>query len=468
MMLRQYLASKFDPSANGPPRSHAPLAPLHSAYSSTHSRPALLLPPAALDCSYLSSGVSFADFSSKNFTSELWQAISELSPGVVSLNFTGNALTSLSSFTRLQPSAPSLLNLSLANNALDKLDQLEALSAYRDQLNELILTGNPLHPSSSSLTPSSSALDPLLYSHSVASLFPNLKLLDTQPLTPLISFDLPPMISTSTLPPILGSFFDSPKSAELVKAFVDKFFACLDSSSTERQKLVSVYTDDATFSLALPVHDAQQQQQQTTLINPVYSQLNRNALHLAKLSKQQIPSTSSSLLKTGPVSIVYALSQLPPTQHHIDSFVADVLLVPSTSQLFLTLRGTMLETDSATLRAFHRTFVLQAPGADARSKGWGVSVANDQLFLGASKMQALQAPASGLSHSSSLQSLSPVPTSLSPSPDAQVQQLVQQLSAQTGVDQTTALQVLQQSQGNAEVAFNTIQAILQQQTGQLG
>ena len=404
----------------------------------------------------MAGSLAFADFNSKNFTSELFQVIAETSPALISLNFTGNSLSSLASFTRLQPSAPSLINLSLANNQLDKIEQLEHLSAYRDQLNELILTGNPLHPAASS--PSSP--DPLLYNHLVSSLFPNLKLLDAQPLTPLISFDLPPIISTSALPPILGSFFDSPKSAELVKGFVDKFFACLDSSSTERQKLVSVYTDDAHFSLTLPTSDTQ-----TTLINPVYSSLNRNSLHLAKINPKQQATTSASLLKTGPVNIVYALSQLPPSQHQIDGFVADVLLVPSTSQLFVTVRGTMLETDSSTLRAFHRVFLLSAPGADARSKGWGVSVANDQLFLGASKMQALHTP---LSHSSSLPSLSPGPPPLSPSPDVQVQQVVQQLSAQTGVDQATALQVLQQSQGNAEAAFNTIQAILQQQQLQLG
>ena len=380
---------------------------------------------------------------------------------MVSLNLGANALSSLSSFSRLHSSTPALLNLSLASNHLDKIDGLEALSPFRDQLHELILTGNPLHPSS---PPSPSTLDPLLYSHLVSALFPNLRLLDAQPLTPLISFDLPPIISTSALPPIQPSYFDSPKNGELVKAFVDKFFACLDSSSTDRQKLVSVYTDDARLSLALPIADTQM-----ALTNPVYSAMNRNALHLARTNAKAQATNSAALLKTGPVSIVYALSQLPPSQHHVEGFVADVLLVPSSQQLFVTIRGTLLETDTSTLRAFHRVFLLSAPGADAVSKGWGVSVANDELFLGASKVQvqALQAP-TGLSHSSSLQSLGIPSQSLSPSPDAAVQALVVQLSVQTGVDQATALQVLQQSQGNAEQAYNTIQAILQQQPLQLG
>ena len=438
-----------------------------------HLAVAVLCLPSALDLSSIATSLPFTDFSSKAFTSELWTALHEVAPSVVSVNLSNNHLSSLSSFTRLHACAPALINLSLAHNALDKMEQLEHLSAFRDQLNELILTGNPLHPSSSSSSSASSAsqpastsaLDPLLYSHLVSSLFPNLKLLDNAALTQIISFDLPPIISTSALPPTLGSFFDQPKNMELVRAFVDKFFACLDSSSTERQKLVSVYTDDAHFSLALPMPDGAQ----TTLVSPVYSSLNRNALQLHKANGKQQATASASLLKTGPVTIVYALSQLPPSQHHIDGFVADVMLVPSAAALlFVTVRGTLLETDTRTLRAFHRVFLLTAPGADALSKGWAVSIVNDQLLLGASKIQQQQLPALGLSHSTSLQSLSPLPPALSPSPGVDLQSVVLQLSMQTGVDQATALQVLQQSQGNAEQAFLTIQSILQQQQLQLG
>ena len=412
----------------------------------------------------MSSALTFADWNSKSFSSELFSALSEVCPAVLSINLSLNALSSLSAFTRLFSSAPSLINLSLANNALDRIDQLDHLSAYRDRLNELILTGNPLHPASAAAAASSSALDPLLYNHLVSSLFPNLKLLDGAPLTPLIAFDLPPIISTSALPPILSSFFDSPKNAEIVKGFVEKFFAVLDSSATDRQKLVSVYSEAARLSLSLPLADGQ-----SGLVNAAYSSLNRNSLHLARSNPKQQAGLSSSLLKTGPVNIVYALSQLPPSQHHVDGFVADVMLLPaaapspSSSLLFVTIRGTLIETDSSTLRAFHRVFLLTAPTADAASKGWSVSVEHDQLFLGASKVQHQQQPQQQqLSHS---QSLSPLPLpSLSPSPGVDVQQLVLQLSMQTGVDQATALQVLQQSNGNAEQAFLTIQSVLQQQT----
>ena len=416
---------------------------------------------AALDLSSLSTHLQFTDFNSKTFINELCAGVQEICPGVVSLNLAHNKLTTLAILSsRLTSAAPSLINLSLAHNGLDRIEQLDLLAPYRDQLNELILTGNPLAPAAGST-------DALLYAHHVGSLFPNLKLLDGQPPTPLISFDLPPMISTSALPPVQGSYFDKAENAEVVRQFVEKFFGTLDGSSTDRQKLMYVYGETAMFSLTLPTLDSQQA---VTLVAPAYQALNRNSLQktggvAGGMGGVAKAATVSSMLKQGPVNIVHALVSMPQSQHHVDGFIADVLLLPSTGLLMVTIRGTVLEVDSSTLRAFHRVFLLSAPSADVRSKGWPVMIAHDQLFLGASRMQPMQQLGGS-------QSQSPLPgPSLSPSPQpggVDVQSVVMQLSMRTGVDQATAMQVLQQSNGNVEQAYATIQAVLQQQQLQLG
>ena len=411
----------------------------------------------ALDLSSLSSQLQFTDFNSKTFINELCAGVHEICPVVVSLNLAHNKLTTLAILSsRLTSAAPSLINLSLAHNGLDRVEQLDLLAPYRDQLNELILTGNPL-------APPAGTTDALLYSHHVSAHFPNLKLLDGQPPTPLIAFDLPPMISTSALPPVQGSYFDKAENAEVVRQFVEKFFGTLDGSSTDREKLMFVYGERAMFSLTLPTLDSQQA---ATLVAPAYQALNRNSLQKAgEVGGVQKAAAVSALLKQGPFNIVHALKTLPQSQHHVDSFIADVMLLPSTGLLMVTIRGSLLEVDSSTLRAFHRVFLLSAPNADLRSKGWPVMIAHDQLFLGASRMQ----PTQQLGGS---QSLSPLPgPSLSPSPQpggVDVQSVVMQLSMQTGVDQATAMQVLQQSNGNVEQAYATIQAVLQQQQLQLG
>ena len=232
----------------------------------------------------------------------------------------------------------------------------------------------------------------------------------------------------------------------------------------DRQKLMYVYGETAMFSLTLPTVDSPQSQ---TSVAPGYQALNRNGMQKGSGGPRGVQQAAAvgALLKQGPVNIVHALVSLPQSQHHVDGFIADVMLLPSSGLLMVTIRGTLLEVDSSTLRAFHRVFLLSAPSADVRSKGWPVMIAHDQLFLGASRMQPMQQQQLG-----GPLSLSPGP-SLSPSPQpggVDVQSVVMQLSMRTGVDQATAMQVLQQSNGNVEQAYATIQAVLQQQQLQLG
>jgi hypothetical protein len=65
------------------------------------------------------------------------------------------------------------------------------------KLNELVMSKNPIANESS-------------YRNEVQMRIASLKVLDTQPLQPLISFNLPEYVTSSDIPPIQGSYFDAP------------------------------------------------------------------------------------------------------------------------------------------------------------------------------------------------------------------------------------------------------------------
>lgn len=228
------------------------------------------------------------------------------------------------------------------------MDQLEHLSQFRDKLRELVLTSNPLcmafttAPGAAPQNPAQ--LDYAVYQQYVSSIFPALRLLDGQPMNPLIDFDLPVALSDSApteLPPLKESFFDSPQHQKMCFAFVSRYFELFDRDRQDRE-LISVYADQAVFSL--------QYQPEPKHSNIKYTDMNRNISTLggAKLRTAQ----EISLLKQGPVAIVSALHSLPPSKHDRDSFVADVVKVPSSSAelnaaggiLHITIRGHFHET----------------------------------------------------------------------------------------------------------------------------
>lgn len=228
------------------------------------------------------------------------------------------------------------------------IDQLEHLSSYRDKLRELLITNNPFFiafTSSPGAPPQSpQQLDYSVYQQYVSSIFPALKLLDGAPVLSLIEFDLPASLSTAAqtaLPPVKESFFDSPTHEKMCYGFVSQYFRLYDGNRSSRD-LISVYDDHAIFSLSY--------QPEPKFPNSKYTEQNRNIASLGSSSKLR-GTNEVTLLKTSPIAIVNALNNLPTSKHDVNSFVADVVKIPTQNQQFnaaggllnITVRGQFLE-----------------------------------------------------------------------------------------------------------------------------
>lgn len=371
-----------------------------------------------------------ASFKNSLFIQELLKIIEQNCREVQTVNFSNNGITTLSHFRGLHRAAPQLVNLCFAKNNISRINELESIRDLK--LHELILIENPI----------TSSTHELIYHHEVQKRFPGIKLLDTEPLKQVIQFD----IKTNPMPPVQGSFFDSEHSLRTATTFVNKFFQLYDS---DRQQLLSAYAANASFSLCVS-----SKANSNNLPQP-YISASRNLLKL---------NNSKDRLVTTPLSIIYQLTRLPPTQHNIPEFVADVFVLPSQttsaggSVLTISLRGTFTENGNV-LRLFHRTFLLVPPQDDQ----WPALIVNDQVHISEldQKLVGIMAqPVAAPSGPPAVSSNSPGLNAINSSP-AQMpsdQQLVQRLCAQTGCAPDIATQALTHTKGNYDAALQAIAA----------
>lgn len=419
-------------------------------------------------------GLPFANFGTTSFVTELLNAIQFSAPEVVSINLAQNQIQSLAPFAGLLRVAPKLQNLSLMGNYLASVEQLEHLSGFKTLLRELLLTGNPLcqlfTPAPGAPPQMQGQLDYTVYQQYLSSLFPQLRMLDSQPMRPLIEFDLPAALSSTgptQLPPLLDSFFDSDAHKAMCLALVGRYFTLYDRERTNAD-LVAVYAEKASFSLAYTPDSRH--------ANKEYTALNRNFVVMGP-AKTRGP-RELSLLKVGPVAILTELNRLPSSKHDIDGFVADVLKVPTQDAaiaqagglLHITIRGQFQESESM-IRCFHRVFLCTPPTADARSKNWPVSILHDSLYIGAAKQSKHAARAATREE---VMAAAAALTSPSKRPDVVIagvklnehdQSLVEGLVRATGVDPETATKLLMECKGNVEQAMDFIR---QQQAAAAG
>lgn len=412
------------------------------------------------DCTTSLSSIR-ADFQNTAFVNDIGNIIKNNCPEVRTINFADNDISSLAGFRYFHKSAPNLANLCFSNNPIMSLEELDHLKGYEKKLNELILKGIPaVH-----------GLDSRIYNHEILSRFPTLKLLDLNPVQKLIEFNLPTHVSSVSLPPAKGSFFDTPGSQSTTTDFVQKFFAMYDSN---RQKLFTVYNENACFSLSIPANV------RYGILPKEYVTHSRN---LNTLSSSSTSSSSSSfhssykssaankqkmadamvytLLKQGPAYIVVALDQLPATKHDINSFIADVFVLPSKSGqqlLQLSIHGSFLEVGANVTRKFHRVMLL-TPSTNPQ---WPVCILNDQLFISSQFTKQQQQPVNDQSINVNL--------SLQSNSNNQVQQqqgsvqqqqeaMARQLSMQGMVSIDVAGQLLMQNNWNFGMATNQLQQL---------
>lgn len=398
-----------------------------------------------------------ASFQNSRFVQEILAIISDNCPDVKTINLSGCGIDSLVCFRPLSKVARGLANLCFSNNNIASLSELDNIRGYADTLHELILAGNPCAGGTSLQ----------MYQHRIRQRFPKLALLDGQPPKPVIQFDLPAINQSTDVPKDCGSFFDDGSTQQTVTAFVNQYFPLYDSN---RQGLLQAYSKNACFSVSVS------RSVRLGHLPEPYTTNSRNFLrHSSTASTHSTHSSSSSsadaeatkaaaLLQTTPLHIVYKLDSMPRTQHNLADFIADSLVLPTKTSsggenvLQVCVAGTFTETDTNTLREFHRVFLI-VPSSPADNSQWPAVILNDQLYIH-------EAPPTTTAPTASSPSLNPA-AAAADGMSAQQQAMVRQLSQQAQVDANIASQALNSNSWVYEQAFANIQQLRQQQQQQL-
>uniref|UniRef100_A0A672Q7X3 Nuclear RNA export factor 1-like n=1 Tax=Sinocyclocheilus grahami TaxID=75366 RepID=A0A672Q7X3_SINGR len=232
------------------------------------------------------------------------------------LNLSNNKLCKLTDIAELVNKAPNLQSLNLSHNELKSEQELDKVKGFR--LVELWLDRNPL---------CDAFKDQTTYISAVRERFPRLLRLDGHVLPPPICFD----VETGTnIPACKGSHFVSNEIQGLIQHFLQHYYCVYDSG--DRQLLLEAYHDDACFSLSLPS------------INHL-SRLKNYHEHSRNIKNIKDSSAWFHLLKRSRLTVVAFLSELPKTQHDMNSVNVDVNTYSRTLLVF-TVSGVFKEGES--------------------------------------------------------------------------------------------------------------------------
>lgn len=326
----------------------------------------------------------------------------QLYPNLITVNLSNNYLSSLRPIVDLGSHFPRLRNLSLMNNSISSFQELDLLSSAKStaplgQLNELILTGNPVCDSELQL-PNGAAS----YVDKVQQRFPTISMLDMNHVTPReqphtghkkhqqrpsnnLSGDSKKMPFA-----INQSFVENQDISELTNAFLAGFFDLYDNN---REGLANIYDDAAQFSLMADTtpptstfaQTSPQSQKHVDLSD--YIKISRNVLRI------RAPQKRISTLHVGRSAIMQMISQLPATNHPVqeaqrfgfDAWQTDISGPNGTPQTAasVVIHGEFTETQSQNTMSFDRAFVLlpAPPGSPAASMGSPCVIVNDQLTI---------------------------------------------------------------------------------------
>ena len=294
---------------------------------------------------------------------------------IVSVSLASNALTTIASVTTLSQTFPALKNLDLSNNKLMNLAALEGWRLKFRQLEQLILSGNPIET------------EVPTYKDVIMKWYPSLTTLNTVQIRTL---ETAQAAVNGKLPiPILGPSFRD--EAAISETFVKQFFPAYDGNRTA---LVNGYYDtQSTFSVSINLsapHAAETEHQKL----PSWEAYLRRSRNLTKIT--HAPSRMSRLY-TGTESIRDGFATLPVTRHpdiiaEPQKWCVECHTIPGlpdpTGQsssgvggLTIMVHGEFIEVDvssgqSTAIRSFDRTFVL-GPGGGVG----GIRVACDTLVL---------------------------------------------------------------------------------------
>ncbi|KAF4105084.1 nuclear RNA export factor 1 isoform X2 [Onychostoma macrolepis] len=276
--------------------------------------------------------------------------IQENIPELLCLNLSNNKLCKLTDIAELVNKAPNLQSLNLSHNELKSEQELDKVKGFR--LVELWLDRNPL---------CDGFKDQTTYISAVRERFPRLLRLDGHVLPPPICFDVETL---TNIPPCKGSHFASNEIQGLIQRFLQHYYCVYDSG--DRQPLLEAYHDDACFSLSLP-----------SINHLSRCRLKNYHEHSRNIKNIKDPSARFHLLKRSRLTVVAFLSELPKTQHDMNSVNVDVNTY-SRTLLSFTASGVFKEADDKLrdqVKAFSRVFIT----VPARNSG--LCIVNDELFV---------------------------------------------------------------------------------------
>ncbi|XP_056383530.1 nuclear RNA export factor 1 [Hyla sarda] len=279
------------------------------------------------------------------------QIIEENVPELLSLDLSSNKLYRLDHLSQIHLKVPNLKILNLSDNLLKTEKDLDKIKSLK--LEMLWLDGNPL---------CNNFRDQTVYISAMRERFPKLLRLDGHDLPPPITFDVE---TPTTLPPCKGSYLATDDIKALVLRFLQQYYACYDSE--DRQGLLNIYHDEACCSLSIPSLMGQ---------NPSRSSLGEYFNGSRNIKRLRDPGLRFKLLNHRRLKVVSFLSELPRTQHDLNSFVVDVTAQSNTLLSFVVNGVFKVEGQSNDpVRAFTRVFIA-VPGADG-----GLLLVNDEQFI---------------------------------------------------------------------------------------
>ncbi|KZC12807.1 PREDICTED: nuclear RNA export factor 1-like [Dufourea novaeangliae] len=366
----------------------------------------------------------------------LWKTVldivSEHIPNLEALNLDGNRLLSLDRSNILNKKFPKLKILYIGDNMIKDIKQLEAIKDLK--LEELKLTGNPVCNKYKNRQTE--------YISEVRKRFPKLLRLDGTELPKPILFDLTNDGNKMPLPRRM--FVSNAKAQNIASQFLQQYFLIFDSDN--RQALLDAYDEHACFSMTTSCSHNNSNK------SNIYFTENRNLYRVNNSRRQK-------LLKQGRLIIVSFLSEIPQTQHYLNTFTMDISLATEV-MMVITVTGFFKELDKKDqfIRYFNRTFIIVPEGS-------GYCIRNEQLHISnASNAQikhlnsqvTTQAKDSGPQATTSSGTAIKPPVSSQLSEDVK-QQMTMTLSQQTNMNLEWSLKCLEEVQWNYDNALSAFQ-----------
>lgn len=271
-------------------------------------------------------------------------------PDLETLNLNNNQIKQLDVFKNCPEKLPHLKILYLAENKIKVIENLPTFCG--SSILEMVLANNPIRNHYENHKD---------YINKLRKKFPKLLKLDGKNLEPVIGFCVS---DSTTLPRPISAFFCNPnEGAGIIREFIKEYFKIYDSDN--RQTLLIAYHEKALLSLSCQLYSQGRKL-------PSYCSYNRN------LMRQNDHDAKFRLLKTGRLSVVSFLSELPKTQHDLVSFSVDLSIFLPTLISF-TVAGLFKEfhndsSSSTEIRSFQRHIVIIPAGG-------GFLIRNEMIII---------------------------------------------------------------------------------------